>query len=427
MNVLLIGSGGREHALAWAIKKSPALTRLFCAPGNAGIADCAECVCVNVADHRAVVNFCHLMAVGLVVIGPEAPLVAGLADDLRAAGIKTFGPGQEAAQLEGSKTFTKELCAEHGIPTAAFARFDTANSALEHLRGRALPIVIKADGLAAGKGVIIAETAEQAEKGVCDCFDGVFGDAGASVIIEEFMAGEEASFFALCDGQTVLPMASAQDHKRAFDHDEGPNTGGMGAYSPAPVMTPEMEARVMDEIIRPTVEGLRARGITYQGVLYAGLMIDEKGPKLIEYNARFGDPECQVLMVRLKSDLLGALLAVADGSLAEQHLHWHGDAALSVVMAARGYPGQYEKGTQIKGLGDAEQGEGVTVFHAGTKRDGERILANSGRVLNITARAPTVREARERAYAAIGKIDWPGGFCRSDIGWRAIEREKSDV
>lgn len=425
MNVLLIGSGGREHALVWAISRSPDLTHLFCAPGNAGIANCAECVALDAADHQAVVAFCHERSVGLVVVGPEAPLVAGLADNLREAGILTFGPGKEAAQLEGSKSFMKELCAEFNIPTAAYACFEALEPALDYLRDQPLPIVIKADGLAAGKGVTVAETAEQAEAALHDCFDGAFGEAGASVVIEEFLQGEEASFFALCDGRSVVPMIGAQDHKRAFDNDQGPNTGGMGAYSPAPVLTPNMEARIMNEIILPTVAGLQARGITYQGVLYAGLMIGESGPKLIEYNARFGDPECQVLMVLLKSDLLPALLAVANGSLGKIELEWHRDAAMTVVMATKGYPGSYQKGSEIKGLVEAESDEGVTVFHAGTKADGARILADGGRVLNVTARAATVGEARNRAYAAIEKIDWPEGFCRSDIGWRAIEREDS--
>lgn len=426
MNLLLIGSGGREHALAWALSKSPDLTHLYCAPGNAGIAECAECIVLDIADHEAVAEFCREKSVGLVVVGPEAPLVAGLADDLRAAGILTFGPGAEAAQLEGSKSFTKDLCAEFGIPTAAYEHFDSLEPAMAYLGSQTLPVVIKADGLAAGKGVTIAQTLEQAEQALQDCFDGVFGEAGASVVIEEFLQGEEASFFALCDGQTVVPMAGAQDHKRAYDYDEGPNTGGMGAYSPAPVLTPEMEARVMNEIIWPTFEGLKARGIRYQGVFYAGLMIGTAGPKLIEYNVRFGDPECQVLMMRLKSDLLPALLAVADGSLKHIEMNWHDDAAMTVVMAAKGYPGKYERGSEIRGLAEAGRCEGVTVFHAGTKRDGERVLANGGRVLNITARGANVAEARDRAYAAIENIDWTEGFCRSDIGWRAINRENSD-
>ncbi len=424
MNVLLIGSGGREHALAWAISASPLLSRLYAAPGNAGIADCAECVALDCADHGAVIAFCQANDIELVVIGPEAPLVAGLADDLRAAGLKVFGPGREAAQLEGSKSFTKELCAAKGIPTAAFARFDDRDTALAYLRGQPLPIVVKADGLAAGKGVTIAETAAQAEEAIAECFGGTFGDAGASVVIEDYLDGEEASFFALCDGRNVLPLASAQDHKRAFDGDEGPNTGGMGAYSPAPIMTEAVTARVMAKIIRPTVDAMAERGTPYQGVLYAGLMIGADGPKLIEYNVRFGDPECQVLMLRLKSDLLAALLATADGVLDRFDLRWRDETALTVVMAAKGYPGAYEKGSEIKGLDNAAQVEGVTIFHAGTKRDGERILANGGRVLNVTALGRSVSEARDRAYGAIGRIDWPQGFYRRDIGWRAVEREE---
>jgi phosphoribosylamine--glycine ligase len=426
MNVLLLGSGGREHALAWAISKSPILSKLYCAPGNAGVAECAECVALDAANHRAVLEFCGANEIELIIIGPEAPLVAGLADDLRGEGFKVCGPGRKGAQLEGSKSFTKELCAAKGIPTAAFAHFKSRDAALAYLVNQPVPVVIKADGLAAGKGVAIAESRQEAEKAVIDCFEGAFGEAGAAVVIEEFLHGEEASFFALCDGEHVLQLASAQDHKRAFDGDRGPNTGGMGAYSPAPIMTPEMNARVMDEIILPTVAALRERGITYQGVLYAGLMIGADGPKLIEYNARFGDPECQVLMMRLQSDLLPALVAVADGRLDKSDLRWHNETALTVVMAAKGYPGAYEKGSEIRGLDKAAQVEDVMIFHAGTKRDDTRILASGGRVLNVTARAGSVAEARERAYRAIAEIDWDQGFCRSDIGWRAMEREKSD-
>lgn len=427
MNVLLIGSGGREHSLAWAISASPLLSKLYCAPGNAGIAECAECVALNAADHSAVLEFCRENAIGLVVIGPEAPLVAGLADDLRAGGFKVFGPGRDGARLEGSKGFTKELCAAKGIPTAAFAQFDDRDRALAYVREQPVPIVIKADGLAAGKGVIIANTRAEAEQGVIDCFGGAFGEAGSSVVIEEFLEGEEASFFALCDGKHVLPLATAQDHKRAFDADQGPNTGGMGAYSPAPVITPELYARIMDEIILPTVAALRERGIVYQGVLYAGLMIGADGPKLIEYNVRFGDPECQVLMMRLKSDILPALLATADGVLDHVDLRWRDETALTVVMATKGYPGAYEKGSEIKGLDKAAQVEGVTIFHAGTTREGPRILASGGRVLNVTARGPSASDARERAYRAIGKIDWDQGFYRRDIGCRAVEREKRNA
>ncbi|MGF1621173.1 MAG: phosphoribosylamine--glycine ligase [Rhodomicrobiaceae bacterium] len=423
MNIFLIGSGGREDALAWAISKSPMLTRLYCAPGNAGIARHAECVDLDPGDHAAIIEFCRLREIGLVVIGPEAPLVAGLADDLHKAGFKVFGPGKDGAQIEGSKSFTKALCAHKHIPTADYGAFDNADAALDYLTQQTLPIVIKADGLAAGKGVIIAETHGQAEQAIHECFEGAFGEAGASVVIEEFLEGEEASFFALCDGETVLPLASAQDHKRAFDGDKGPNTGGMGAYSPAPIMTPEMEARVMEKIILPTVAALKENGISYRGVLYAGLMIGADGPKLIEYNARFGDPECQVLMMRLASDFLPALLAVAEGTLGQMELNWRDETAITVVMAANGYPGNYEKGSEIKGLDEAESVPGVTIFHAGTKRDGARMLSNGGRVLNVTALGGSVSEARDKAYEAIDRIDWPEGFCRRDIGWRALAHQ----
>ncbi len=423
MNVLLIGSGGREHALAWAILASPLLTKLYCTPGNAGIAEIAACVPLDIADHAAVVHFCREHRIELVVVGPEAPLVAGLADDLQAAGIKVFGPSRAAAQLEGSKGFTKDFCAEHGIPTAAYARFTDRAAALAHVAGKPLPIVVKADGLAAGKGVTVAATSDAAAAAVEACFSGALGDD--SVVIEEFLVGEEASFFALVDGSYALPLASAQDHKRAFDGDNGPNTGGMGAYSPAPVMTPAMAQRAMDEIIWPTVQGMAARGMPYKGVLYAGLMITPSGPKLIEYNCRFGDPETQVLMLRLKSDLLPALLATADGVLKSFDLRWHNDAAITVVMAANGYPGEYAKGSEIRGLEAAQQVEGVEVFHAGTAKAADgRLIAIGGRVLNVSARGQTLREAHDRAYAAIAQIDWPGGFCRSDIGWRALQREE---
>ncbi|MGD9501183.1 MAG: phosphoribosylamine--glycine ligase [Methyloceanibacter sp.] len=422
MNVLLIGGGGREHALAWKLKQSPLLDALYCAPGNAGIAQVAECVGLDVADHGAVIEFCKENAIGLVVIGPEAPLVAGLSDDLAAAGIKAFGPSRAAAALEGSKGFTKDLCAEYGIPTAAYRRFAAAASAKTYAAGQKLPVVVKADGLAAGKGVVIATTREEAAGAIDDCFSGAFGAAGNEVVIEEFLDGEEASFFALSDGVTALPLAAAQDHKRAFDGDQGPNTGGMGAYSPAPVMTPELSARVMAEIVLPTVRAMNERGTPFKGVLYAGLMIVSGAPKLIEYNVRFGDPEAQVLMMRLKSDLLPALLAVADGQLGDAALDWHDAAALCVVMAARGYPGAYAKGSEIKGLDEAGLDPDVQIFHAGTRRDGARILAEGGRVLGVTARGGTIATAQARAYAAIDKIDWPGGFFRHDIGWRAVAR-----
>lgn len=422
MNVLLIGSGGREHALAWALSGSSLLSKLYCAPGNAGIAALADCVALDAANHDAVISFCRDQSVEFVVIGPEAPLVGGLSDALDAAGIKHFGPSRAAAQLEGSKGFTKDLCAEFNIPTAAYARFNDAAAARDYIATQPMPIVVKADGLAAGKGVIIAETRDEANAAVDACFTGAFGQAGAEVVIEEFLTGEEASFFALVDGTYSLPLIAAQDHKRVGEGDTGPNTGGMGAYSPALVFTPEVERRVMTEIIRPTVAGMKKRGIPFKGVLFAGLMIGPEGPKLIEYNVRFGDPETQVLMMRLKSDLLAALLATADGVLKDFDLRWYSDAALTVVMAADGYPGTPKKGTEIRGLDRAAEVEGVEVFHAGTRRDGDRIVADGGRVLNVTARGRTVAEAQARVYEAIGKIDWPGGFYRRDIGWRALER-----
>ncbi len=424
MNVLLIGSGGREHALAWAISASPLLSKLYCAPGNGGISDVAECVSLPVADHTAVIRFCKDNNVDFVIIGPEAPLVAGIVDDLTTAGIMCFGPTQAASQLEGSKAFTKDLCREFDIPTGTYGHFTDPDAAKAYLAGQPLPIVVKADGLAAGKGVVIAETRADGEAAIDACFSGAFGKAGEEVVVEEFLRGEEASVFALVDGKTALALAAAQDHKRVGDGDTGPNTGGMGAYSPAPVMTDALIARTMDEIIRPTVAAMQERGAPFKGVLYAGLMITPEGPKLIEYNVRFGDPEMQVLVMRLKSDLLEALLATADGKLETLDLQWHDDAALTVVMAGNGYPGTPLKGTQIKGLAEAAQDADVEIFHAGTKRDGDRLLANGGRVLDVTARGKTVADAQARAYAAIAKIDWPGGFCRNDIGWRAIAREK---
>ena len=424
MNVLLIGGGGREHALAFALSASPLLTKLYAAPGNAGIAEVADCVALDVADHDAVLRFVEEHDIWFVVVGPEAPLVAGLGDTLKAAGVKHFAPSKAAAQLEGSKGFTKDLCREAGIPTGAYGRFRDAASAKAYLATQPVPIVVKADGLAAGKGVVVATTREEAEAAVEACFEGAFGAAGAEVVIEEFLDGEEASFFALCDGTTALALATAQDHKRVGDGDTGPNTGGMGAYSPAPIMTPDMVARTMDEIIRPTVAAMAARGTPFKGVLFAGLMITAEGPQLIEYNVRFGDPETQVLMLRLKSDLLAGMLATADGVLDAFDLRWRDETALTVVLAANGYPGTPQKGTEIKGLDEVRAMEGVEIFHAGTKRDGDRILADGGRVLNVTALGATVAEAQARAYEAIAKIDWPGGFFRRDIGWRAIAREK---
>jgi phosphoribosylamine---glycine ligase len=424
MNILLLGSGGREHALAWKMAASPLADRLFCAPGNAGIAREAQCVALDLADHAAIIAFCRANGIDFVVVGPEGPLCAGIVDDLEAAGIKAFGPSRLAAQLEGSKGFTKDLCRRAGIPTAAYERFRTAHEARAYVRERGAPIVVKADGLAAGKGVVVAESLAEAEAAIDMILGGELGAAGAELVIEEFLTGEEASFFALCDGETALPLASAQDHKRAFDGDKGPNTGGMGAYSPAPIMDAAMSARVMAEIIQPTLRAMKAMGAPYKGVLYAGLMISPEGPKLIEYNVRFGDPECQVLMPRLMSDLVPALLASRDGVLKSLDLRWHQQAALTVVMAAKGYPGPYAKGSAIEGLAEAATVEGVDIFHAGTRQDGGRIVANGGRVLNVSALGATVGEARARAYAAIARIRWPEGFYRHDIGWRAIAREK---
>jgi phosphoribosylamine--glycine ligase len=424
MNILLLGSGGREHALAWKMAASPLTDRLICAPGNGGIAREAECVALDIADHAAVIAFCRDNAVDFVVVGPEGPLCAGVVDDLEAAGIRAFGPSRAAARLEGSKSFTKDLCRSAGIPTAAYERFRAADQAKAYARACGAPIVVKADGLATGKGVVVAESLAEAEAAIDMILDGGLGEAGAELVIEEFLEGEEASFFALCDGETAIALASAQDHKRAFDGDKGPNTGGMGAYSPAPIVDAAMSARVMDEIVLPTLRAMKAMGAPYKGVLFAGLMITAEGPKLIEYNVRFGDPECQVLMLRLMSDLVPALLASRDGVLKSLDLRWHPEAALTVVMAAQGYPGPYAKGSVIEGLDEAAAVEGVEIFHAGTKREGGRILANGGRVLNVSALGKTVREARTRAYDAISRIRWPQGFCRRDIGWRAIEREK---
>jgi phosphoribosylamine--glycine ligase len=424
MNILLLGSGGREHALAWKMAASPLADRLFCAPGNAGIARDAECVALDIADHATVITFCKAQAIDFVVVGPEAPLCAGIVDDLEVAGIKTFGPSKAAARLEGSKGFTKDLCRANNIPTAAYQRFASAAPAKDYVRKQGAPIVVKADGLAAGKGVVVAQTVAEAESAIDMMFGGGLGGAEAEVVIEEFLAGEEASFFALCDGEVAIPFASAQDHKRVGDGDTGPNTGGMGAYSPAIEMTPEMTTRTMDEIVRPTLRAMKAMGCPYKGALFAGLMITSDGPKLIEFNARFGDPETQVLMLRLMSDLLPALIAARDGQLRNFDLRWYSDAALTVVMAARGYPGEYRRGSVIEGLDAAADIEGVEIFHAGTKAEGGKILANGGRVLDVSARGKTVREAKARAYQAVDRIRWPEGFCRRDIGWRAIEREQ---
>lgn len=419
MRVLLIGSGGREHALAWKMTQSERLEKLFVAPGNGGTQTIAENVALDVADHAAVVDFSLREQIDLVVVGPEVPLVAGISDDLRAAGIAVFGPSKIAAQLEGSKAFTKALCDEMGIPTAAYGKFDALEPALAYLDQHGAPIVIKADGLAAGKGVTVAETLEQAREAVRDCFSGTFGTAGAEVVIEECLFGEEASLFAICDGEHTILLPAAQDHKRAFDEDKGPNTGGMGAYAPAPVMTDAVIERAYREIIAPAIKGMAARGTPFSGVLFTGLMITKDGPKLIEFNTRFGDPETQVLMMLLESDLLDILQATANGTLANVSPRWKREVALTVVFAAKGYPGAYEKNTVITNA-DGLDSDTVRIFHAGTVRDGDALLANGGRVLNVTAIGESVSEARKRAYAALDAIDWPDGFCRRDIGWRAL-------
>ena len=422
MRILVVGGGGREHALCWAIAASPLCTKLFCAPGNAGIAQVADCIEVGAEDIPGQVALAQREKIDFVVIGPDAPLVAGMADAFTAARIKVFGPSKKAAQLEGSKSFTKELCRRHDIPTAAYERFTDLAEAEAYIKKQGAPIVVKADGLAAGKGVIVAETVAPALEAVRDMLAGNrFGAAGSAVVIEEFMEGEEASLFALSDGEHVLPLVGAQDHKRAFDGDKGPNTGGMGAYSPTPVLDQAMFDRAMAEIVLPTVKAMREAGTPFKGVLYAGLMIGKSGPRLVEYNCRFGDPECQVLMMRLKSDIVPALIACADGGLRHFDLRWSNDTALTVILATKGYPDAYPKGSEIRGLEAAAKVPGVEIFHAGTRADGKRILANGGRVLNVTAVAPTVQEAREHAYRAVDLIDWPEGFCRRDIAWRAVE------
>jgi len=424
MKILVIGSGGREHSLAWKIAASPLVTKLWCLPGNAGIAKDAECVAIDMADHPAVIAFCKTNAVDFVVVGPDAAIAAGMVDDLNAAGFKAFGPTKLAGRLESSKNFTKALCRANNIPTAAYEHFGDAEAARAYIRKQGAPIVVKADGLAAGKGVVVAMTDHEAIAAVDMMFGGGFGASGAEVVIEEFMVGEEASFFALCDGEHALALATAQDHKRAFDGDKGPNTGGMGAYSPAPVLTEAMCARVMDEMVKPTLRALKEMGCPYKGVLYAGVMVTKDGPKLVEYNARFGDPECQVLMLRMMSDIVPALIASADGQLKNFSLRWFDDVALTVIMATRGYPGDYGKGSVIEGLDDAAKVEGVEIFHAGTAMKDGRIVANGGRVLNVCALGKTVTEAQARAYEAVDRIKWPEGFCRRDIGWQAVKRER---
>jgi phosphoribosylamine---glycine ligase len=422
MRVLIVGSGGREHALAWAIAASPICDALYCAPGNPGMEEEAVCLPVAASDSDGLVALCRQERIDFVVVGPEAPLVAGLVDRLEAAGIAAFGPSAAAAALEGSKGFTKDLCAKYAIPTADYARFRDAQAAKDFVRQRGAPIVVKADGLAAGKGVTVAMNVAEALAAIDEAMLAQrFGAAGSAVVVEEFLAGEEASFFALIDGKHALPLATAQDHKRVGDGDTGPNTGGMGAYSPAPCLTPALESEVMARIIGPTVRGMAAEGNPFKGVLYAGLMLTPAGPKLIEYNVRFGDPECQVLLPRLKSDLLPALVAARDGVLDGFDLRWRDEAAICVVLAARGYPGAPMKGTVIDGLAEAAQVDPtVKIFHAGTRREGTRLLAEGGRVLDVVATGASVAAARDKAYAAIERIRWPEGFCRRDIGWRAI-------
>ena len=423
MNILILGGGGREHALAWAILQNPKCDRLIVAPGNAGIAQIAECASLDIEDGGAVVEFAEGQAIDFVVIGPEAPLAAGVADRLAEAGIPVFGPSAAAARLEASKRFTKEICDAAGAPTAAWARFDAADPAKDYVRQQGVPIVIKADGLAAGKGVIVAMSLGEALAAIDDMFGGAFGAAGAEVVIEEFMEGEEASFFVLCDGETVLPVGTAQDHKRVGEGDTGPNTGGMGAYSPAPVMTPEVTRKALDEIVKPTMAEMARRGTPYRGVLYVGLMIRDGQPRLVEYNVRFGDPECQVLMMRLGAQALDLLLAAAEGRLAGRKVNWAEDHALTVVLAAEGYPGSYRKGTVIRGLDGLPETSWAMMFHAGTTAREGKITATGGRVLNATARGRTLQEAHDRAYAMAAAVDWPEGFFRRDIGWRALARD----
>src|SRR6056297_1067874 len=421
MNILILGGGGREHSIAWAVMQNPKCDKLIVAPGNAGIAQIAECASLDILNGAAVVNFCDENAIDFVIVGPEAPLAAGVSDRLRDAGLLVFGPSQAAAQLEASKHFTKAICDAAGAPTAAYGHFTDADAARAYVTAQGAPIVVKADGLAAGKGVIVAETEAQALAAIDDMFGGEFGDAGAEVVIEEFMTGEEASFFVLCDGETALPIGTAQDHKRVGDGDTGPNTGGMGAYSPAPVMTDEVTQKALDQIVRPVLAEMVRRGTPYQGVLFVGLMIEDGAPRLVEFNVRFGDPECQVLMMRLGGQALDLMQAAAEGRLDEARVNWAEDHALTVVMAANGYPGAYEKGSVISGLEDCPEDSFHQVFHAGTARKAGQFVASGGRVLAATARGATLREAADRAYALVGRIDWPGGYFRRDIGWRELD------
>ncbi|MTI03748.1 phosphoribosylamine--glycine ligase [Roseibium sp. RKSG952] len=420
MNILILGSGGREHSLAWAVMQNPKCDRLIVAPGNAGIAQIADCAALDIENGGAVVSFAEENAIDFVIVGPEAPLAAGVADRLREAGVLVFGPSAEAARLEASKSFTKEICDASGAPTAAYARFTEAEPAKAYIREQGAPIVVKADGLAAGKGVIVAMDEQTALDAIDDMFGGAFGGAGAEVVIEEFMEGEEASLFVLCDGEDILSIGTAQDHKRVGEGDTGLNTGGMGAYSPAPVLSAEIEAKAMDQIVRPTIAEMKRRGTPFQGVLYAGLMIKDGHPKLVEYNVRFGDPECQVLMMRLGAQVMDLMQAAAEGRLSETQVNWADDHAMTIVMAANGYPGSYEKGTVINGLDALPEDSSNMVFHAGTKSAEGQILASGGRVLNVTARGDTLQEARDRAYAMVDGVDWPQGFFRRDIGWRAL-------
>jgi len=420
MNILILGGGGREHALAWAVMQNPKCDKLIVAPGNAGIAQIAECASLDIEDGGAVVEFSGENAIDLIIIGPEAPLAAGVADALRDAGFPVFGPSKAAAELEASKSFTKEICDAAKAPTAAYGHFTDAEAAKAYVRDQGAPIVVKADGLAAGKGVIIAETVEAAEAAIDDMFGGAFGGAGAEVVIEEFMTGEEASFFLLVDGEDVLPIGTAQDHKRVGEGDTGPNTGGMGAYSPAPVLSDAVAEKALEEIVKPTMREMARRGTPYSGVLYAGLMIEDGQPRLVEYNVRFGDPECQVLMMRLGAQALDLIHACAEGRLAEAQVTWADDHAMTVVLAAEGYPGSYQKGTVIGGLDGLTEDSFHQMFHAGTSEKDGKVVASGGRVLNATARGATLADAAERAYALVDGVDWPEGFCRRDIGWRAL-------
>ncbi len=427
MKILVVGSGGREHALCWSFAKSPLCSKLFCAPGNPGIAQLAECLPIKVDQIADLVATAKDFGIDFVMIGPELPLTLGLADALRAENIPCFGPSQKAAQLEGSKGFMKDMCKRAGIPTAAYERFTDAEKAKAYVRAQGAPIVVKADGLAAGKGVTVAQTIEEALAAIdAAMLDKAFGEAGAEIVVEECMFGEEASFFALCDGETAIPFTAAQDHKAVFDGDKGPNTGGMGAYSPAPIVDEAMSERIMREIILPTVKAMKEAGTPFMGVLYAGLMLTAQGPRLIEYNVRFGDPETQAMLPRLKTDLLALLFAVSKGVMSGFEMKWYDHACLCVVMAASGYPAAYQKGTVIRGLDEASKVEGGVVFHAGTAwNETGDIVASGGRVLGVTGWAPTIKEAQAKAYETVAKIDWPEGFCRKDIGWRAVEKEGS--